>query len=111
MGPLLGRVELRESVSFATNKSDLCQGADELACVVSTWQKPDQDDEFSGEYMHLSDVTDQLLETSNADPLYRLFNANCRWFARRTILSVAQRLSILGAGCLIQWKGRVIDNH
>lgn len=102
-GPIFGGVELRESVSFSSQMSDLNENADEL-CSVTTLAAVDFTD-----HMLISEFAAQLAETSSADPLYRLFTANCRWFARRSILSIAQRLTTIRAVDSIYWKGQSVD--
>jgi tetratricopeptide (TPR) repeat protein len=102
-GPIFGGVELRESVSFASQMEDLNENADEL-CSVTTLAEADFTD-----HMLISEFAAQLNETSSADPLYRLFSANCRWFARRSILSIAHRLTVIRAVESIHWKGQSID--
>lgn len=105
-GPFFGGVELRESVSFASQMEDLSENADEL-CSVTTLVDPLRVE--YADHMLLSEFAAQLTETSQADPLYRLFSANCRWFARRNILSIAQRSAAIGAVDSIHWKGQPID--
>lgn len=110
-GPLLGGVELRESISFGCQKSDLCDNADELASVFALPESTTTSEIDAAGHLNLSEIAFQLNETSRADPLYQLFAANCRWFARRTVLSIAQRLDALELVDSLMWKGRAIDSE
>lgn len=105
-GPIFGGVELRESVSFALQMEDLAENADELCSVTILAEAPRVG--FT-DHMLISELAAQLTETSSADPLYRLFSANCRWFARRSILNIAQRSTVIGAVGSIHWKGQSVD--
>lgn len=105
LGPLFKGVASRDSISFALRKSDLCNEADELACIVAGSSSKT----YQAFHMNLTELLMQLLEAAAADPNYRLLETNCRWFARRCVLSFAQRLSALGATDFIEWEGSICN--
>ncbi|KAF8314796.1 hypothetical protein DL93DRAFT_2227875 [Clavulina sp. PMI_390] len=110
-GPLFGGANLRETLTFGTRMEDLCEDADELASVYAL-PPTDISPGFNvAGHLHISEIAAQFSETTSADPLYQLFSANCRWFARRTVLSVAQRLQSLGVVGTIRWKARDVTSE
>lgn len=86
-GPLFAGVTLRESVSFGCSKTDLMfHEAEELGSVSIVSEL--DDDSHS---LYLQELTDQVFLISNTCPKYRLLSHNCRWLARRILLTFAQR--------------------
>ncbi|KAF8316146.1 hypothetical protein DL93DRAFT_795484 [Clavulina sp. PMI_390] len=106
--PLFGGVRLRETVKFGTRIEDMQANADELASVSFVPPTNGAPDDSVAGYLHLSEFSRLLYETSTADPLYQLFSTNCRWFARRTVLSVAQQLQAINVASCIQWKSKEV---
>ena len=93
LGPLFGGATLRESVSFGTTMKSLSVGADEVATLSVAG------DEKNYIPMTLSEFAEQVATLSASYPLYQLFTANCRWFARRIMLNLSLRHTS-GAVCL-----------
>ncbi|KAF8328200.1 uncharacterized protein EI90DRAFT_3017837 [Cantharellus anzutake] len=95
-GPILAGAALRETVTFGVWEEQLLSidsPADEVAAVRMNETLP-------SEPLHelfIDDFVEHLQTISKAKPEYQLFSANCRWFARRIVLSVAQRLQSFGS--------------
>ena len=104
LGPVFGGVDLRESISFGTSKEQLRGDAAELASLII---RPRSTTSWST--IQIDELASQLSDASSADPQYRLFSANCRWFARRSLLSVAQRSDAQGSSLEIRWGDGLID--
>jgi hypothetical protein len=106
LGPLVGGAPLRESVSFSRSKYALSGvHADEVASVALN--DPATSPNVNPR-MLLDTLASQLCSVSDASPRYQLFKANCRWFARRVILSFAQQLNTLAPGCsTVVWGGKL----
>lgn len=76
-GPIFQGAPLRESISIAAAREDLCGKADELGSVMVGSDK-------SIAPFYVDELAKQLVNTSGSRPQYQLLTANCRWFARST---------------------------
>lgn len=110
-GPIIGGAVLRETITVASNKAELTSG-DEIASIDLSSAIP-AGDTIQGQY-HLSvyfkDAIRILSANSAASDKYRLFSENCRWFARRTMLSLLERLSESGSTAVHTWRSGRIDS-
>ncbi len=94
-GPILSGAALRETVTVGAWKEELLSiesPVDEVAAVRMNDSLPSE----SKNGVVIDDFVEHLQTISKAKPEYQLFSANCRWFARRILLSTAQRLQSLG---------------
>lgn len=100
-GPVLKGAELREKVSFATSMQALIPSpVDEIASATVNASP-------SGEGVPFHHFARHIRYISNTNPQYQLFSANCRWFARRIVLSFAQRLHQVGPDAFTaMWAGK-----
>lgn len=93
-GPIFAGVALRESISFGCSKPELLfQEADELGSVRIM-----PECYATSAPLHLAELVDQIHSISETSPRYRLLTHNCRWFARRILLTFAQRQNRLAPG-------------
>lgn len=103
--PIFAPVTLRETVSFGASKSLIAgEYADELASLSPTEGAVTEADMLLGEF------ADHLDIISSTSPLYALWTYNCRWFARRVVMSFAQRLgNVIGLERYVAtWEGRPV---
>ncbi|KAF8292369.1 hypothetical protein DL93DRAFT_2234357 [Clavulina sp. PMI_390] len=107
--PLLNGARLRESLSFGLRKEDLYDNADELAAVVAVFEPEESGGATAANHLDLSEIGSQLIASTIASPLYQLLSDNCRWFARRTVLNIAQRVNALGIVGSLHWRGRPVS--
>lgn len=105
LGPLLGGVKLRESISFASTKQALLyEEADELAFVARSAEA------CSTDPLRLKGLIQIFNSVSTASPVYQLLTYNCRWFARQMCLSVALRFDTIVKGqSTVIWRDNVIS--
>jgi tetratricopeptide (TPR) repeat protein len=109
IGPIIGGAELRESISFSTTKEGLRKSPDdELASVVFDIQTKNfaETPSSARQNMLLDKLARQLYETSAASNRYRLLTENCRWFARRNMLSIMEHVAAAGFVYHPTWVGK-----
>lgn len=93
-GPVFAGVALRESVSFGRSKAELLfQQADEIGSIEIVPERY-----VASAPLYLAELVDQIRNISDTSPLYHLLTHNCRWFARQTLLTLAQRQNRLAPG-------------
>lgn len=95
-GPVISGAPLRETASVGCWKEQLIgvsSPADEIVSVSLPNKGLDRRDAARG--LFIVEVIGQLEQISRVRPEYKLFSANCRYFARRTTLSLAERLHAL----------------
>lgn len=87
-GPLFSGVPPLDTISFAASKDDLISLRDlELATLVII---AGQMTTLTG--MFIRELSEHFAATVNESPDYILWSANCRFFARRTMINIAVRL-------------------
>lgn len=113
-GPIIGGAVLRETITVASSRAELTSG-DELAVVEVTRLAPNVPTPQAGaEYpqsIPLRDALEVLHSNSQASDKYRLLTENCRWFARRTMLSLLERLDVAEIIGIYLWKGTLVDSN
>ncbi|KAF8342061.1 uncharacterized protein EI90DRAFT_1299828 [Cantharellus anzutake] len=75
-GPLFGGVELRETVTISGDPEQLTRNSKEIASIHF---------DHSGHPFDLPELGCQIAATSDVQPMYKLWSANCRYFARRLV--------------------------
>ncbi|KAF8305191.1 hypothetical protein DL93DRAFT_2172695 [Clavulina sp. PMI_390] len=95
-GPVVGGATLRETVTYSISKEALITPkAERLGFVSRTAVTDAKASTPLNNEMLLAELGHQLQVTSGVYPKYKLFSANCRWFARRILLNFAQRLVVV----------------
>lgn len=110
-GPIIGGAVLRETITVASNKAELTSG-DEIATIDLLSAAP-AGNTIQGQYVlsvYLKDAVTILSANSAASDKYRLFSENCRWFARRSMLSLLERLSESGSTAVHTWRSAHTDS-
>lgn len=98
-GPIFGGARLRENISFAQTREALIpttSPANEVASVslprVRNTRRGSRQvpDDPQGSQVSLDRFLTTVGAVTASKPYYRLFSDNCRWFARRIVLTVAE---------------------
>ncbi len=100
--PLFKGVSLREQLWLGASKEDIISSNGREILSLSLR-------EGSPGGIALQALMTQISESSAISDVYLLFTENCRWFARRNILSLAERLQRLQISIHLSWKGKEID--
>ncbi|KAF9511187.1 hypothetical protein BS47DRAFT_1197575 [Hydnum rufescens UP504] len=100
---IVGGAVLRQTITFSRLKNDLTSSEDtEFVSIVVDTPLPSS----SPRHIHLNELGTQFVQVSTTSNRYLLFTENCRWFARRNVLSIIQRLSEANIGFYTSWHTR-----
>ena len=103
LNPIVGGADLRQTIKFSPSKIALTKKEDtEYVSIVVDTPLPSS----SPKQIHLNELGTQFVQVSTTSDRYLLFTENCRWFARRNILSIIERLSEAKVGFYTTWHGQ-----
>lgn len=110
-GPIIGGATLRETVTYSISKEALITPKAERLGFVSRTAATDAKANIPlNNEMLIAELGHQLRVITGVYPKYKLFSANCRWFARRILLNFAQRLVALAPFYqTILWRERQVS--
>lgn len=85
--PLTQGMPARETASFSATLTELSHYSDEITRIVLTTPLSSN---IASPSLLVEDIAYEVVRTQATNPLYQLFTVNCRWFARRICLNIAQ---------------------
>ncbi|KAF8330391.1 uncharacterized protein EI90DRAFT_3060582 [Cantharellus anzutake] len=100
--PLFKGTPLRQQLWLGASKEDIISPNGREILVLSI-HDPDT------ARLSLQELTHQISESSAISDIYLLFTENCRWFARRNILSLGERMRMMNHLISLSWKGKEAD--
>lgn len=109
LGPIIGGARLRETISFARSKDALLpmiSPADEIASVILPTIQPRTPIASHTTFPHFMATVHAISQSKDQ---YRLFSDNCRWFARRIVLTVAE-LGLINSQRAVRCHGDLVSD-